>query len=263
MKSDNRILNTKCLVIIVFVVLYLLIVVPYVFDNHPPMVSYAQSLKTNQDVKPKQKERFDLLVREDFFAGMLGDDERLNRGMKYCEDVLAKNPKHADALVWHGGGLLTRASKAYAKGDSALGDKLWNQGLKEMNDAVMFEPDNMAVKIGRAATLVGLAQSGWDSSDTESRKLLESALTDYEKVYSWQKPTFHKLDLHSRGELLFGLASGWSILGEHEKAREYLKLIVRYCVGTQYETEARKWLRNDLKSIVQHDCVGCHASSSY
>lgn len=263
MKSANRIRNTKCLIAIVFIFLYLVIVAPYFFDNHAPMVSYAQSLKMNQDVKQKQKERFDLSVREDFFAGLLGDEERLERGMKFCEDVLAKNPKHADALVWHGGGLLTRAAKAYTKGDSALGDKLWNQGLKEMNDAVAFEPDNMAVKIGRSATLVGLAQSGWDSSDNESRKLLESALLDYEKVYAWQKPTFHTLDLHSRGELLFGLASGWSILGEQKKAREYLKLIVKYCVGSQYETEARKWLRNDLKSVVQHDCVGCHVSSSY
>src|ERR1051326_6901329 len=49
--------------------------------------------------------RFDFLVREDFFAGMAGNREAFNRAMKVCEDALAKNPKHAEAMVWHGSGL--------------------------------------------------------------------------------------------------------------------------------------------------------------
>jgi hypothetical protein len=35
--------------------------------------------------KREQRERFDEIVRGDFFAGMLGDDARLDRGMKFCE----------------------------------------------------------------------------------------------------------------------------------------------------------------------------------
>jgi len=206
----------------------------------------------------KTTERFDEIVRADFFAGMAGDDARLDRGMKFCEEVLSSNPKHAEALVWHGGGLLTRASRAYAKGDSRLGDSLWGRGLEEMNDAVRFEPDNMGVKIGRSATLIGLAQSGWDSSDTDSRALLASALEDYEKVYKWQKPFLRELGIHSRGELLFGLASGWSILGERDKALGYLRLIVTECKGTAYESEARHWLSVRPLPVVEHDCVGCH-----
>jgi hypothetical protein len=174
------------------------------------------------EAKPGPGVRFDELVRNDFFAGMMGDKERLDRGMKFCEEILAKDPKHADALVWHGGGLLTRAANAYRKGDQTLGDKLWELGLKEMNDAVALQPDNMGIKIGRSATIIGVAQSGWDSTNSESRALLESALLDYEKIYQWQKPSFSKLSSHSRGELLFGLASGWSILGNDEKARYYL-----------------------------------------
>jgi hypothetical protein len=201
-------------------------------------------------------------VRNDFFAGMMGDHARLDRGMLFCEKILAENPRHAEALVWHGGGLLARAAQAYTKGDSAMGDKLWNQGLEEMNNAVAFEPENMAVKIGRSATLIGLAQSGWDSSDARAKALLESALADYEKVYQWQRPTFHKLGSHSRGELLFGLASGWSILGEQKKVLKYLLLIVKDCKGTEYETEARKWLEIRPLPVVQHDCTGCHIGPS-
>src|SRR5262249_28873113 len=155
-----------------------------------------------------------VLVRDDFFAGMMGDKARLDRGMKFCEEMLAKNPKHADALVWHGGGLLARAAQAYTKGDSALGDRLWQRGLEEMNAAVAIEPENLGVKIGRSATLIGLAQAGWDSSDAQGKALLESALADYETVYRRQQTVFHTLGVHSRSELLFGLACGFSILGQ-------------------------------------------------
>jgi hypothetical protein len=103
-----------------------------------------------------------------------------------------------------------------------------------------------------------VAQSGWDSTDSQSKALLESALVDYEKIYRWQKPSFSKLSNHSRGELLFGLASGWSILGNHEKARHYLSLIAQECAGTDYESEAKRWIKSTPETVIQHDCRGCH-----
>lgn len=209
-----------------------------------------------------QDDNLDAIVRSDFFAGMMGNRTRLDRAMKYCEDLLAKNPKHAEALVWHGGGLLVRAVHAYTKGDDDAGDKLWKTGIEEMNTAAALAPDNMKVKIGRSATLIGYAQSGWDPSDSQSRVLLESALLDYETVYRWQKPNFSSVPIHSRGELLFGLASGWSILRNDRKAREYLMLILKECKDTAYETEARRWLARKWPLVIQHDCIGCHVSRS-
>ena len=58
--------------------------------------------------------RFDYGVRADFFAGFRGDAERLARGMTLCEDLLAANPDHADALVWHGTGLMFLAGEVAA-----------------------------------------------------------------------------------------------------------------------------------------------------
>jgi hypothetical protein len=215
----------------------------------------ASNRQSNQD-----DDRFDMLVRDDFFAGMMGDTARLDRGMKYCEKILARKPKHAEALVWHGGGLLARAAQAYTKGNARMGDLLWKKGIREMNNAVIFEPKNMGVKIGRSATLIGLAQSGWDPTDLQSRGLLESAVKDYEDVYRWQKPNFSSVPNHSRGELLFGLASGWSILGNENKTREYLTLILQECKDTPYESEAQRWLARKWPVVVQHDCIGCHVS---
>jgi tetratricopeptide (TPR) repeat protein len=259
--SAQHLRSIKCFFLIIACGFYAVTSSPS-FSRSASISARAQSHRTQEGGSPKAAPRFDALVRDDFFAGMMGDVARLDRGMKFTEEILAANPKHADALVWHGGGLLARAAQAYAKGNSALGDCLWNRGLKEMNDAARFEPDNMRVKIGRSATLIGLAQSGWDSSDTEGRALLLSALGDYEKVYQWQKPFFPKLSMHSRGELLFGLASGWSILGEREKALKYLRLIVEEGRGTKYEREAQRWLDITPLPVVQHDCTGCHISRS-
>jgi hypothetical protein len=261
--SAHRIRLVKCFLVVVSSGLYLAVTTNRTFNDYALTSVQAQSAQTLEGGKRRSVERFDALVRDDFFAGMMGDVARLDRGMKFCEEILARNPKHADALVWHGGGLLARATQAYAKGNSALGDNLWNRGLEEMNKAVAFEPNNMGVKIGRSATLVGLAQSGWDALDAQARSLLLSAVTDYEKVYQWQKPFFRQLGIHSRGELLFGLASGWSILGEMKKARYYLKLIVEECQGTVYQSEASRWLSIEPLTIVQHDCTGCHVRPSY
>ena len=145
-----------------------------------------------------QSERFDLLVREDFFAGIFGDEVRLDRGMKYCEEILAKNPNHAQALVWHGGGLVTRASSVYARGETAAGDRMWQQGMAEINRAREIAPDDMGVKIGRSALIVGMAGSGFDPDDPEGRKLLESAVRDYESVYQAQKSLIAGLSSHNR-----------------------------------------------------------------
>jgi tetratricopeptide (TPR) repeat protein len=259
--SAQHLRSIKCFFVIITCGLYAA-TFSQSFSRYAAISVRAQTSRTQEGGTPRAAPRFDALVRDDFFAGMMGDAARLERGMKFTEEILAANPKHADALVWHGGGLLARAAQAYAKGDASEGDSLWKRGLKEMNDAARFEPDNMRVKIGRSATLIGLAQSGWNSSDAEGRALLLSALKDYEKVYQWQKPFFWKLSMHSRGELLFGLASGWSILGEREKALKYLRLIIKECQGTKYEREAQRWLGITPLPVVQHDCTGCHINRS-
>ena len=58
-------------------------------------------------------QRFDDLVREDFFAGMSGDTARFDRAMTTCEEMLARDPRNAPALVWHGAGLLVRSGIAF------------------------------------------------------------------------------------------------------------------------------------------------------
>src|SRR5438094_10630976 len=84
----------------------------------------------------QQPRRFDYQVRADFFAGVAGDEARLAKVIELCERTLAENPKHAEALVWHGASVFVRAGQAFQKGDMAVGGQLFDRALKEMNDAV-------------------------------------------------------------------------------------------------------------------------------
>ena len=48
-------------------------------------------------------------VQREMFAGLAGNLDALNRAMAACERTLAENPKHAQALVWHGIGTMAQA----------------------------------------------------------------------------------------------------------------------------------------------------------
>jgi tetratricopeptide (TPR) repeat protein len=201
-------------------------------------------------------QRFDYLVRGDFFAGFAGDQARLEKGMQTCEEMLARNPKHAEALVWHGSGLLFLAGRAFGAGDMPRGGELWERGLKEMNEAVSLEPSNVGVLIPRGATLL---QASAALPGDGSRALLQQAVDNYEKVLAIQAPYFHTLGDHPRGELLFGLAEGYARLGQPDKARSYFERLVKEAPTSGEAPRAQTWL--DTGSVPKASglgCVGCH-----
>lgn len=234
---------------------------PSLFFDGRAVGQAAQKASTKPQSFPPgsdSRERFDFLVRADFFAGFAGDQAALDRGMKVCEDTLAKNPNHAEALVWHGGGLVFNAGQAFQKGDIRKGVELWDRGLREMDRAVELEPTNVGVLIPRGASL--LTASRFVQDKDAGRALLEKGAGDYEKVLELQKPYFARLSGHARGELLFGLAEGWARLGNTEKARAYFQRIVSECKDSGRHPQAAAWLeKGTLAGTDPMSCTGCHA----
>nr|HEV7954916.1 hypothetical protein [Candidatus Acidoferrales bacterium] len=204
----------------------------------------------------KSDERFDSLVRDDFFAGMDGDTARFDRAMKTCEEELAKNPKNAAAMVWHGAGLYVKGGITIGKGDYANGKPMVSRGGQEMADAVALDPESVQTRIPRAAMYIGAARK---MADTYSKPILELAVGDYEKVLQLQQSYFNTLPTHSRGELLGGLAEGYWRLGNYEKSTTYLDRLIKELPGTPYERQAKRW-RVDLPKVdrQEHFCLGCH-----
>ena len=201
-------------------------------------------------------DRFDLVVRTDFFAGFAGDQARLAKGMAACERMLGTDPDHAEALVWHGSGLAFNAGMAFQKGDMQAGGELWQRGMTEMNKAAALEPDNVGVRIPRGALLL---QATRNMPPDMGKALLETAVGDYEHVLALQSAYFSTLGDHPKGELLFGLAEGYSRLGQADKARIYFNRLVADAPASGQAPKAKAWLETGTIPASQGlGCVGCH-----
>ena len=195
------------------------------------------------------------MVRQDFFDGMRGDAAALDRAQKLCEDTLAKNPNHAEALVWHGGILAARSSQAFRKGDRDTGLQLYTKGTGEMDRAVSLAPQSPAVRIPRGAVYLVMAHY---VPEPEHTKLLERGVADYETTLSAQAAYFTTLSLHAREQLLYGLTDGYAMLGETDKARATYERMQHDAAGSELLPRAAE---RAAGHTVAGDtpCEQCHA----
>jgi tetratricopeptide (TPR) repeat protein len=202
------------------------------------------------------QDRFDMQVRNYFFAGLAGDAAALQKGMTICEEILASDPKQPEALVWHGMGLVSQSRAALRKGDQQNGAALWQRGLDEMDQAEALAPNDLGVRIVRGAVLLVASQYLPDAE--AARPLIEKGLSDYEKAYAVQGPDLSHLATHSRGELMIGMADAYARLGQQEKAQQWFERIQRELPGTPYANSAATWLETKTLTPRQAGCLGCH-----
>jgi tetratricopeptide (TPR) repeat protein len=205
------------------------------------------------------QDRFDMQVRNYFFAGLAGDAASLQKGMKFCEDILANDPKQPEALVWHGMGLVGQSREAFKKGDQQNGASLWQRGLDEMDQATAIAPNALGVRIVRGAVL--LIASQYVSSEA-AHPLIEKGLSDYEKAYSVQGPDLSHLGTHKSGELMIGIADAYARLGQPDKAQQWFERIQKDLPNTPYATSAGIWLETKTLTPRQAGCLGCHTGSA-
>jgi len=205
--------------------------------------------------EPKARKRFDTVVREDLFAGFGGDADALTRGVKNCEDALAKDPKNAEALVWRGAARVFTAGQKFGAGKPAEAFPIWTAGLKDMDDAVKLEPKNIGVRIPRAAVLLPAARN---SPPAMGKPLLKTALEDFELIAKMQNRDKQTLSTHQRGELAMGLADVYRLLGEQAKSKEQLEAVVKDLPDSKYAKRAKEWLEAKPEAKLAHNCIGCH-----
>jgi len=203
------------------------------------------------------QQRFDFKVREDMFAGMDGDTVAFDRAMALIADTLAKDPDHAEALVWRGDGRLFLAGQAFQRRDFSEGLSLTAQGLTDMDRAVSLAPDNIAVRVPRAAGLLPFARGMRSFNPAEADRLTRTAIGDYEFVVAASAPWWSNLKSHGQGEVLGALADGWLQLGDVTKANIYLDRMTAQLPGTPYAKNAAA-RRADPAAKVPLTCLGCH-----
>ena len=215
------------------------------------MFGFLLSLKS----APAQ-ERFDMAIRNDFFAGFGGNAEALDRGMAACEKALAVDGSNAEALVWHGAGLYYKGGQASQHNDAANGQELVMKGLSEMDRAVELAPSNPGVRIPRGAVL--LQSTLYMPENPMKEQLLKNSLADYEKTLELQADRFSTLGTHPRGELLFGIADAHRRLGEDAAAQKMFERISTELKGSVYQKRADIWLQTKTLTPQQATCAGCH-----
>lgn len=213
-------------------------------------------LYAQDDTKPNTaKDRFDYQVREHIFQGFNGDDEELAKGIQICEEAIKKNPKHAEALVWRGAARVYQAGELFAAKKPAEALPLWTSGLKDMDDAVKYEPENPGVRIPRAAVLLPAAR---EAPPAMGKPLLEKVEADFEHIYEQQKDHLEKLGTHPRGELRMGLADVYRLQGKADKSTEQLKAVIQELPKSKYAERAEQWLAAKPDAKLEHTCIGCH-----
>jgi tetratricopeptide (TPR) repeat protein len=219
------------------------------------IISAAVALAAAQEPAAKPQ-RFDYLVRADFFAGVAGDAARLQNVIDLCERALEQNPQHPEAMVWHGATVVVRAAQAFQKGDAPAGQSLFARGVNEMTDAVALAPNNPGVLIPRGAVLFEATRG---MPPEMAKPLVQSAVANYERALEVQAPTFASLGDHAKGELLFGLADGWARLGDTQKAREYFERLIADAPTSGQVIKAREWIATGVVPKSNgSSCVGCH-----
>jgi hypothetical protein len=204
------------------------------------------------------RQGFDHLVRNDYFAGFAGNREALERAMAKTTVVLADNPKHAEAMVWHGTGLFFQAGEAFRTGNREKGMELYGKGVGMMDAAVALAPRNVGVRIPRGAVLL---QASLSMQEAMAKPLIEKGLSDYLAAYEIQKAELDALGEHPKGELLFGIADAHRRLGNNEGAEQFFGMIVKAMPGTNYAKRAEIWMNTKTLTPAQVRCVGCHVSS--
>lgn len=179
---------------------------------------------------PAAGERFDEIVRNDFFDGLRGDAVALDRVIRFCEDTLAKQPGHPEAMVWHGGATIARSVNAFRTGDRATGMALYTRGLSEMDHAVELAPGDIGVRIPRGAVVLSMAPY---VPEPEKSRLWQRGVADYEVALAAQAPRFSTLTQHAREQLLYGLLDGYAGLGNTAKAETYYQRMTVDAAGSQ------------------------------
>lgn len=202
--------------------------------------------------------RFDHKVRELYFAAFAGDKEALAKAMAITEDTLKENPDHAEALVWHGGGVFFQSAEKFRAGDMQTGMEMYKRGTGMMDRAVELAPTAIGVRIPRGSAYLAASRA---MPPQIGAPLLEKGVADFEASWEMQKDDLAHFSQHSIGELWFGIAEGNARLGKKERATEFFTRIQQKLPNTPWAEKAGKWLGGETLTAKDGQCVGCHMGS--
>src|SRR5262245_24768987 len=201
------------------------------------------------------QDRFDYAVRDNMFRAFGGNQAAFQDAMAIIENKLRAEPDHAEALVWRGAARTWQAGQAFSAGDEVSGRALAAAGIADMDRAIALQPTNVGVLIPRAAVLLAAARNQRDPA--RAKELAAKSAANYETALAIREPQFARLGQHNRGEYLSGLAEGFALAGNVDKAESYLRRILAELPNSPYAERAAAKLTdwNDRRPL---NCQTCH-----
>jgi len=198
------------------------------------------------------------LLREDIFAGFIGDDmERFARGEKNIQLLIENRPAAKPTLLaWKGGATLYRAVRAYENNHRDEFEQNYRLALNLFSQARQLGPED-----GGVAAIVGGSNLLFaDRLPKEHRAAAWSqAYDNYQALWKEQASFVEKLPVHIRGELLGGLAQSAQRTGRTQEADQYLDKMLAVLGNTPYEPVARQWKKNpESAAKTSITCLSCH-----
>lgn len=195
-------------------------------------------------------------MRNDLFASMAGNTEAMKRMLGASGKVLAEDPDHAQALLWHGVATIAAFFPEAQKGNAQAAFPSLQRGILEMDRAVSLAPDDIEVRVMRAVLYQPTSRQ---LPPQLSSDMLEKARTDFQHTFDLQRNHLAELGTHPLGELLQGLADTYSRQGKVADAEKYYGLIRSMLKDTEYDKRAAEWMKTRQPlAEAQTACVGCH-----
>jgi tetratricopeptide (TPR) repeat protein len=208
------------------------------------------------------QERLDTAaMRNDLFAALSGNGDAVTRLVTNSERLLAANPDHPQALVWHGMTLLAtgwpNSRMSSEERDAALAR--FREGVAEVDRAVELAPDDIEVRVMRG---IAFRPISLQMPSPNSERMLEKARTDFQRIFDLQRDVLDGLGTHPLGELLQALGDIYARQSKIEEADRYYGLIEAKLPGTEYAARAALW-RQTRQPLPpgQTSCIGCHAGA--
>jgi hypothetical protein len=198
------------------------------------------------------------LVREDIFAGFIGNDMvRFARGEKNVEQLLKDRPdQRGNLLAWRGGAAMLRAVLAHESGNNGEFLKYLQAARAAFAEAAKQTSGHEGVPAITGGSYVVFADR---LPEPHRATAWADAYSNYSLLWQQQGSAIDKLPVHHRGEVLGGLVQSAQRTGRAEEMAQHLDRMLSLMKGTAYEVTAQQWKDNPASAATTKvTCKACH-----
>lgn len=212
-----------------------------------------------QGQEPPKGATFSQWVREDLFAGFMGDSKaEFVRGVGKVDGYLKAHPGDSCATAWKASSDVYLAVRARESKKAADYEKLFAKAMAEFEQAYRSAAadDKGAALAITGGTAVVLGDRLAPENKTAFFTLARDRFRELERA---QSADFTKMPLHHQGEVLGGLAQMEQRLGSLEGATAYAQRIVATLGNSPYAKAAQAFIDDPAgRQAPQLACMTCH-----